>query len=1335
LANDELNKLRTALEEVNKKIEELISATEDSQDQTADIQDKLKEVNDTIENLKEIAKQSRLIANDLDSIVRKATALTQQIQAKIDEARKKVEEAEKKVSETERVISSLQEEISETQSRQASQEVSPIPDNGKKIITVGYYEDIYSRLHNEVNALLKAGQVGRWDIKVQFPNRHYLGVVVTIEQNGEVTVVFETPLVRQTLDRAVAEIENLSLPSNINTVTIISNPCNSCGSCGGGIKATINNPLYKDQDIQRLQALEAELKEAKANLVKQRAELENARNELKRWQEEKQKLDELIRLVKDTADKAREFADSVDKLHKIEFKPTIQQKPKQQPKVEIKPQEKLNRLPPFVALLIFSSLFSLLLKSLRNRINVALSNNQSGYKYLIPSSTWRKILFGVGLGLLAFAGLADVIFWLGLVDMFIGSEVYVGILHNVFINSSLFAIGVSTSNSKSAPIKQILLGFFITFTSILGLSFAWYYSNLDTISETLRFITLSIIALSGYVPIALSLIYKLIKSNLYPYDISNNTLSNRPSGDVYDLPSASQKVDSNAIETSISDSIKEGLENPTGLNQHRYENVSEDTLNAIVPSDTFIRRLLDYISSLQSRAPPSRKGMLSDKKIAFVYGFNFNSAGGTETYSYSLIGRLVLSNPGIQIHLIYPVFSYDDSNSVIVNLSNGSCIYFHPFKITSDTDFEKGKSLGYKLGLVHSRYKIDLITQHFTSYDAIVLSIFNKITGVPVVTYYHGGETYAELLGENYIRLLYGNATAVATVSESGKRGLLKYLPDQDVVVVGPQFFMEEFDPEKVDSELVEKLRKNYNLEGKFVILSPNRLAPDKFPEHLIELAESLNEEGKDFVLVFVGTESKPNYTIELEELIRKKGIQSKVIFVGGVFDIKLLRAWYSVSDVVILPTRAEGLGLVILEGQLMKKPVVVYRVDGTPETLIDGETGFLVDVDIGDIDGLYKVIVRLMNEPTLRQSMGEKGRKFVLDNFDPEKLIDRHIMLYKKAMEEDKSNKSIPLPYFDFSGYGNLYTPYFSIIGYAGYDGNKDVRFIEVSSIEQNGHPTKDKEKFVGFFGNLNEDNIQNIEAEIINGNYIEANDLSELVSTIEGMPTKFFILTTQPQRAPPKFIYERIKDGVLEIYFVEDILNTILRTFTQTELPIVLKAITIHGKKEIDLIFKGLDYHQSHQQAIKEQRKIEGYDKVKEKLEDIQERYRNLSEFFRFWQENYKPRARNKVNHIYHLIINGLMKVADEFYKERDVIIKIYPSEKDNVIGILKVSNKIVISVIAYIHQKNQEIIKESKIQEEIKGREAKEYDWQWFKQRFTLEKIKKISSSGNILARVGS
>ena len=82
-------------------------------------------------------------------------------------------------------------------------------------------------------------------------------------------------------------------------------------------------------------------------------------------------------------------------------------------------------------------------------------------------------------------------------------------------------------------------------------------------------------------------------------------------------------------------------------------------------------------------------------------------------------------------------------------------------------------------------------------------------------------------------------------------------------------------------------------------------------------------------------------------------------------------------SDVIVCPSRFESLGMVHLESMAMARPVVSMDNGGPAETVVDGETGFLVPPE--DPDALADRVVRLLRDPALRQRMGAAGRERVL--------------------------------------------------------------------------------------------------------------------------------------------------------------------------------------------------------------------------------------------------------------------------------------------------------------------------------------------------------------------
>ena len=92
------------------------------------------------------------------------------------------------------------------------------------------------------------------------------------------------------------------------------------------------------------------------------------------------------------------------------------------------------------------------------------------------------------------------------------------------------------------------------------------------------------------------------------------------------------------------------------------------------------------------------------------------------------------------------------------------------------------------------------------------------------------------------------------------------------------------------------------------------------------------------------------------------------------------LSDYYALCDIFIMPNReegagdVEGFGIVFLEAGWMGKPVIGGRSGGVPDAVKDGETGLLVDGR--SVPEIEEAVARLLSDPALARSMGDKGRK-----------------------------------------------------------------------------------------------------------------------------------------------------------------------------------------------------------------------------------------------------------------------------------------------------------------------------------------------------------------------
>jgi glycosyltransferase involved in cell wall biosynthesis len=124
-----------------------------------------------------------------------------------------------------------------------------------------------------------------------------------------------------------------------------------------------------------------------------------------------------------------------------------------------------------------------------------------------------------------------------------------------------------------------------------------------------------------------------------------------------------------------------------------------------------------------------------------------------------------------------------------------------------------------------------------------------------------------------------------------------------------------------------------------------------------------------------------------LEQIVSDLGTGDRVSFLGRLSSADLASE-YARCTVFVLPSRKEGFGIVFLEAMAHSKPVVALRSGGTPEVVIEGQTGFLVEPD--NLGGLYAALRRLLHSEELRARMGRDGRAMVDRFFTPGAFRER---------------------------------------------------------------------------------------------------------------------------------------------------------------------------------------------------------------------------------------------------------------------------------------------------------------------------------------------------------
>jgi glycosyltransferase involved in cell wall biosynthesis len=173
-------------------------------------------------------------------------------------------------------------------------------------------------------------------------------------------------------------------------------------------------------------------------------------------------------------------------------------------------------------------------------------------------------------------------------------------------------------------------------------------------------------------------------------------------------------------------------------------------------------------------------------------------------------------------------------------------------------------------------------------------------------------------------------------------------------------------------------------------IIEVARLAPVKGQSDLLAALPQLAAH-----VVFVGKDIETGgaYERELRAQAERLGVADRVVFAGYRDDVPALIAG---AAVLCLPSHAEGLPLVVLEAMAQGRPVVATAVDGTPELVVDGETGILVRP--GDVEGLARALERVLADPDEAARLGAAGRERALEQFSAEEAARKVLTLAESS-------------------------------------------------------------------------------------------------------------------------------------------------------------------------------------------------------------------------------------------------------------------------------------------------------------------------------------------------
>lgn len=375
---------------------------------------------------------------------------------------------------------------------------------------------------------------------------------------------------------------------------------------------------------------------------------------------------------------------------------------------------------------------------------------------------------------------------------------------------------------------------------------------------------------------------------------------------------------------------------------------------------------------------------MKERVLFFVDGLN---RGGVEIVVSQLANNI--SKLGHEVHL---VCLYQDQNELKAELCEDVFVHNLPFKsnLGSRIDYLR---FSPELITLLKEIKPHIVHAHNSSFSYLFLSFAILLSRIKCINirsiHFNGFFLEKKTLGEK-LRFSFDWLASV----------LLK----STIISVSPTVFstvQHRYSNNKhicitngVDTEY-KFLRKNLKKtdlgidEDCKVAVYVARICEGKNHQTLIEAWEALVEHEKTSLLVLVGDGPYKEF---IQGQVRDKQLTQHVLFTGSISNVE---DYLSIADVGVFVSESEGLGLGLLEMMSVGLPVVASKIPVFLNIIEDNVNGLFYNTyDAGDLASKIQI---MFTDKNLRCSLGSSARRFVVNNYSINKMVNEHYKLYKE--------------------------------------------------------------------------------------------------------------------------------------------------------------------------------------------------------------------------------------------------------------------------------------------------------------------------------------------------
>ncbi|ADR34790.1 glycosyl transferase group 1 [Sulfuricurvum kujiense DSM 16994] len=340
---------------------------------------------------------------------------------------------------------------------------------------------------------------------------------------------------------------------------------------------------------------------------------------------------------------------------------------------------------------------------------------------------------------------------------------------------------------------------------------------------------------------------------------------------------------------------------------------------------------------------------------------------------------------GLELYMVRAAKALDESMNVlsVINPSGKLEQYYQGTPYRYVTLKKKSNLVMFasarKLAQIIDEHEIDIVHLHWTKDIPIAVSakVFSKRKPKLVQT---RNMTMTRFKNDFYHRFLYRNIDLMLPVTHQVADQIRTFIPES----VRPKvevLYMGSDRPELLDPQEIDALRKELGMEDTFAVGMVGRINEAKGQHLLIEAVARINDPSVH--AYFVGHEMKKGYTDQLRAMAEKLGVGERIHFLGFM---KNPHHFYQACDAVVLASKRETFGLVLIEAMQVGTAVIGSNSGGVVEIIDDNETGLLFEAL--NSESLAEKIALLKDEP-LKHRLAEAGRIKAEKVFSNEKQFE----------------------------------------------------------------------------------------------------------------------------------------------------------------------------------------------------------------------------------------------------------------------------------------------------------------------------------------------------------